>query len=153
MKPSTVTEVITRQLPGEIVEELSRQKAEDVALSVPEGIVIGADTIVWKDGHIMGKPVSREHAREMLRELQGSTHSVFTGVTVLVRDASGTVGHTFSVETKVHVCSMTEQETEKYLDTGSPMGDQPIHDAAKLTMRTMPKTSCTMDSRRSLTTS
>lgn len=121
VKPSTVAEVITKQLPGEIVEELSRQKAEDVALSVPEGIVIGADTIVWKDGHIMGKPVSREHAREMLRELQGSTHSVFTGVTVLVRDASGTVGHTFSVETKVHVCPMTEQETEKYLDTGEPM--------------------------------
>lgn len=119
--PSKAEEIITKQLPSEVVEELSLQKAEDVASSIDEGIVIGADTIVWQDGHIMGKPANREHAREMLRQIQDNTHSVFTGVTVIVKDGVGAVSHTFSKETKVHVYPMTESETEKYLDTKEPM--------------------------------
>ena len=125
--PSHAEEIITKELPGEIVEELSRQKAEDVARDVEDGIVIGSDTIVWQDGRVMGKPHSREEARDMLRRIQGNTHSVFTGVTVIVKDREvaektpeGTV-HTFFCETKVHVYPMTEAETEKYLDSGEPM--------------------------------
>lgn len=119
--PSRAKEIITKELPSEVVEELAWQKAEDVADGIDEGIVIGSDTIVWKDGRIMGKPKDREHARRMLRELQGSTHSVFTGVAVLVKDGEDVKRHVFSRETKVHVCPMTDQETEKYLDTGEPM--------------------------------
>jgi septum formation protein len=119
--PSGAEEVITSQLPSEVVEELSRQKAEDVAGQVTEGIVIGADTVVCQDGRIMGKPKDRQDAWEMLRSLQGNTHSVFTGVTVFVRQKDRTQAHTFSCETKVHVYPMTEQETEAYLNTGEPM--------------------------------
>lgn len=119
--PSHADEVITKTLPGEIVEELSRQKAEDIAKDIEEGIIIGSDTIVWQDGHVMGKPHSREEAWEMLRRIQGSTHSVFTGVTVLVKDKEGMKCHTFFCETKVHVYPMTEAETEGYLRAGEVM--------------------------------
>jgi septum formation protein len=57
----------------------------------------------------------------MLRKLQGNTHSVFTGVTVICKEQGQEICRTFSRETKVHVYPMTEAETEKYLDTGEPM--------------------------------
>lgn len=119
--PSKAEEKAAGQLPSEVVEGLALQKAEDVAAAVEEGIVIGSDTIVWQDGHIMGKPEDREDARQMLRQIQGSTHSVYTGVAVLVKEGADVKRHVFSCETKVHVYPMTEQDTEKYLDTGEPM--------------------------------
>lgn len=119
--PSKCQEVITKTLPGEIVEELSWQKAEDVAKNIEDGIVIGSDTIVWQDGCVMGKPSDRESARDMLRRIQGNTHSVFTGVTVIVKENGRKINHTFFKETKVHVYSMTEEETQRYIDTGEPM--------------------------------
>lgn len=126
--PSRCEEVVTKQAPGEVVEELSLQKAEDAAAQVRgdekdacDMIVIGSDTIVYHNGRILGKPADREDARKMLRGLQGDTHSVFTGVTVLVWEDGNRSSHTFFSETKVHVCPMTEQETEEYLDIGEPM--------------------------------
>ncbi len=127
--------------PAQVVKSLSSGKAEAVAAQIPEGIVIGSDTIVW-DGEILGKPKDREDAYRMLRRLQGRQHSVFTGVTVLVkgsenvRDAKNEAGagykaetkeaadikrHVFFCETKVEVYPMTEKETEEYLDTGEAM--------------------------------
>lgn len=119
--PSHAEEVITKQIPSEVVEELSAQKARDIAASVEEGIIIGADTVVCQDGKIMGKPKDRADARRMLRQIQGGSHSVFTGVTVLVKERGSEVCTTFFKETRVQVYPMTEQETEKYLDTGEPM--------------------------------
>lgn len=120
--PSKAEEVITKTLPNEIVEELSKQKAEDVAKSMDDGvIVIGSDTIVWQNGRVMGKPHSREEAKEMLLGLQGNTHSVFTGVTVIAKDGAKTESHTFSRETMVRVYPMTEAEIEQYIATGDCM--------------------------------
>ena len=106
--------------PAAAVEALSRCKAEAVAQQIPEGIVIGSDTIVW-DNEIMGKRKDRADAYRMLRQIQGKTHSVFTGVTVLVKDEAGTKSQVFFCETKVTVYPMTEKETEAYLDTGESM--------------------------------
>lgn len=119
--PSDAEEKITKHIPSQVVEELSLQKAEDVAARVSQGIIIGADTVVCQDGQIMGKPGSREEAYRMLRRIQGNTHSVYTGVTVLVKEAEQEICRTFSCETKVHVYPMTEAETEAYVDTGDPM--------------------------------
>ena len=73
--------------PGRIVEDLSYLKAEAVARELDETrkdlVVLGADTIVWQNGQVMGKPKNEEQAREMIRQLQGSRHSVFTGVTLI----------------------------------------------------------------------
>ncbi|MCD7744064.1 MAG: Maf family protein [Lachnospiraceae bacterium] len=106
--------------PAEVVKALSRSKAEAVAAQIPEGIVIGSDTIVW-DNEILGKPKDRADAYRMLRQLQGRVHSVFTGVTVLVKEGADTKKHTFFCETKVDVYPMTEKETEDYLNTGEAM--------------------------------
>lgn len=120
--PSHAKETITKELPGEVVEELSRQKAQDVAGQLTDGIIIGSDTIVWQNGRIMGKPHDRAQAYEMLRSLQGNVHSVFTGVTVIVKEDTGLEQHhTFHCETKVRVCPMTDDEINTYIDTGEPM--------------------------------
>ena len=87
--PSGMEEVITSTDPELVVMELSEQKAEDVAFSAPEGsIILGADTVVSVDGEILGKPSDHENACEMIRSIQGRTHQVYTGVT-LIRTATG----------------------------------------------------------------
>lgn len=106
--------------PAQVVKALSLKKAEAVAAQISEGIVIGSDTIVW-DSEILGKPKDRADAYRMLRRLQGRVHSVYTGVTVLVKDAADVKRHIFFCETKVEVYPMTEKETEAYLDTGEAM--------------------------------
>ena len=90
--PSNAEEKVTKQEPSEVVEELSRQKAEDVAAAVEDGIVLGADTVVCQDGQIMGKPKDEADAKQMLQKLQGEEHSVYTGVTILVKE-NGAVQH------------------------------------------------------------
>ena len=72
--PSNAEEKVTKQEPSEVVEELSRQKAEDVAAAVEDGIVLGADTVVCQDGQIMGKPKDEADAKQMLQKLQGEEH-------------------------------------------------------------------------------
>lgn len=120
--PSNAEEKVTKQEPSEVVEELSRQKAVDVAAAVEDGIVLGADTVVCQDGQIMGKPKDEADAKQMLQKLQGEEHSVYTGVTILVKE-NGAVQHvqTFSQETKVYVYEMTDEEIDRYIATGEPM--------------------------------
>ena len=125
---SDVEENITKTAPAEIVEELSCQKAEAVLRSLPpdeEVLVIGADTIVAYGQQILGKPGSREQAVDMLTMLQGNTHEVYTGVTLLYRKAASAGGaverKTFHEATKVHFYPMSSVEIEGYADTKDPM--------------------------------
>ena len=127
VEPSHVEEVITSTSPGEVVMELSRQKAEDVA-GLHRGepvIVLGADTVVAADGKILGKPKNREDAVRMIKLLQGRSHQVYTGVTLVFceefssQKTSSVI--TFYEETVVFVFPMTERQAEAYVDTGEPM--------------------------------
>ena len=120
--PSTKTEVIRFQDPAMTVEDLSRQKAEDVGAQAPDGaLVIGSDTVVALDGKILGKPHDAEDAVRMLTLLQGRAHEVFTGVTVLEKDAKGDKMTTFSDRTLVRIYPMTEEEIRAYVATGDPL--------------------------------
>jgi len=104
--------------PEELVRALSAAKAREVAAeSGKEDVIIGADTIVWLDGRVLGKPHSRAEAREMLRSLSGRTHEVYTGVTVIRggRELCGTE------RSRVHFRHLDEREIEAYLDSGEPM--------------------------------
>lgn len=127
IKVSDVEEKITRTKPSEIVEELSGQKAEAVLRSLPaegEVLVIGADTIVACKNRILGKPAGRKDAVEMLSTLQGGTHEVYTGVTLLHRGASKGAEverKTFHEVTRVHFYSMTEGEVGEYVSTNDCM--------------------------------
>ena len=82
VKPSKKEEVINSKIPSEIVMELAKQKAEDIVKqeNIPMKIVLGADTIVSKDGEVMGKPKDEADAFVMISKLQNATHQVYTGV-------------------------------------------------------------------------
>lgn len=119
--PSHVEEVITSISPDQVVMELSAQKAADVAAQYQgqQAVVIGADTVVAADGKILGKPGTEEEAVRMIEMLQGRTHQVYTGVTMIFADRGETV--TFAEKTEVHVYPMTESQIRRYVATGEPM--------------------------------
>ena len=102
--------------------ELSAQKAEDVAAQSPAGsLVLGADTVVAVEGKILGKPGSHEEAAEMIRLIQGRSHQVYTGVTLICREGEASRGVTFAEKTEVAVYPMTGEEIEAYARSEEPM--------------------------------
>ena len=119
--PARGEEVRVGADPVEIVENLAKAKAREVAGSQKEDcLVLGADTIVVLDGEIMGKPADRADASRMLHALQGRSHQVYTGVALdAVRQGVYTV-HSFVQRTDVFVYPMTDAEIEAYMDTGEP---------------------------------
>ena len=117
---SDTNEVITKNEPAEVTKELSYQKAMAVAEQVEEGIIIGADTVVSIDGKILGKPADTEEAREMIYKLQGKSHMVYTGVTVIAKSGDMVSASSFAEGTKVNVAPMTENEIEAYISTDEP---------------------------------
>ncbi len=121
--PSYTEEIITSTNPIDIVSELSLQKANDVATSISHALVIGADTIVVLNGTILGKPKNPEEAINMLSELSGKVHSVFTGVSFVITGSNHTISstYTFFEETKVRFSSLSEDEIQSYVASGSPM--------------------------------
>ena len=117
-------------LPPDIVKDLALMKAQNVSelllkqASWKEDIcvVIGADTIVVKDGQIMGKPKSQEDAFEMIKSLQGRTHEVYTGVALLECSDKGVyVRANHAEETKVFVHEMEDWEIREYISSGEAM--------------------------------
>lgn len=112
-------------LAGESIEEcvmrLAGEKAAKAAreLSAQDAIVVGADTLVALDEEVMGKPVSEDDARRMLRRLSGRMHRVVTGI-VALRSRGG-----FSCRgvetTQVCFSPLAETEIEAYVATGEPL--------------------------------
>ena len=131
--PSQGEEVITSTHPAEVVEELSLQKAQEVAGRILKGdadilsgnsgpvVVIGADTVVAADHRILGKPADHKEAEEMIDLLQGKIHQVYTGVTLLVIDREREIrARTFHECTDVDVYPMTDEEIDEYISTPEP---------------------------------
>ena len=104
--------------PDKIVEALSRAKAEEVAPKcAPDDVVVAADTIVWADGRVFGKPADAAMAAAMLRTLSGRGHRVYTGVTVI-----GPRGEDTRVEqSEVFFRRLSASEIDAYIKTGEPM--------------------------------
>lgn len=125
--PSSVEEKITKESPDEVVEELSYQKAVDVcgkltAEGKEDFVVIGADTVVSAWGKILGKPADKEDAARMLKELQGGSHQVYTGVTIAWKyKEMPPMYAAFSECTDVTMYPMTDAEIKAYVDSGEPM--------------------------------
>lgn len=119
--PAKGEEVVTKNLPWEVVEELSFQKAKEIAdMQTEECIVIGSDTIVAKEEKIMGKPKDEADAYEMLSEIAGNVHQVYTGVT-LIRTGKEPKVITFAEKTDVHLYPMSDDEIYAYIATKDPM--------------------------------
>lgn len=109
--------------PFRIVEELSAEKAFQVAetISEEEGtVVIGADTIVSFQGKILGKPSDKADSRKTLEMLQGNTHQVYTGVTIAFFQEGRWQHRSFSECTDVTFYPVSEEEIEAYVETGDP---------------------------------
>ena len=81
--PSQCKEKSNKKRPAARVKELALQKAFDVARKYPNAVVIGADTLVYCKGEIIGKPKNKQDALRILRKLNGAWQSVYTGVCVL----------------------------------------------------------------------
>ena len=122
--PSKTEEIITSSIPAEIVMELAKQKAEDVArqVNVPGKIVLGADTLVAFDDNVMGKPSDKEEALAMISMLENATHQVYTGVSLSYLKENGEVcSHVFYEKTDVFVYPMSKKEILAYVETGDCM--------------------------------
>jgi septum formation protein len=101
----------------EIARYISKEKAASFKNELTGNeIVITADTIVWCNNKVLGKPVDYEDAMRILREISGNTHEVITGVSII----SATREITFSESTKVTFETLTEEEMRYYIEKFKP---------------------------------
>ncbi|MBQ4276085.1 MAG: septum formation protein Maf [Lachnospiraceae bacterium] len=123
---SDADENIDESNPEELVKKLSHIKAQAVYDKIKadktiglheDDYIIGADTIVYANGNVLGKPKDKDDARAMIKTLSGSVHSVYTGFT-LIDSEGNTVSK--AVETKVYVYEMSDSEIEDYISTDEP---------------------------------
>ena len=102
----------------EIPAYIARDKADAYRTMMAEDeLIITADTIVWLDGEVMGKPHDAEDARRMLRALSGQTHQVIPGVCLTTADAQ----KSFATVTDVTFCRLSEEEIAYYVEHYRPM--------------------------------
>ena len=110
--------------PWEAVMDLAAQKAREAAMGrdgLEETVlVIGADTVVALGDEILGKPRDEEDAYRMLSLLQGTSHKVYTGVSLLLLEGEFLKSHIFYRETEVVMHPMSEEERRWYIGIGEP---------------------------------
>ena len=118
--PSAAKEVFDEHLsPLELCQLNAHRKARAVAKKIPDALVLGADTLVFLSHKIFGKPDDKDQARDMLMQLQGKTHQVVTGVSLIhLRSHSERI---FAVSTDVLFRPLTPQQIDEYLAKIDPL--------------------------------
>ena len=117
------TKEVDESYPGNIAPEdvapyISAKKAHAYADSIESGeTLITADTVVIREGYVLGKPHNEHEAVEMLRQLSGRTHSVVTGVTIM----NGERCRTFGVTTEVDFAPLSDSEIRYYVEKYRPL--------------------------------
>ena len=97
---------------------ISKEKAAPYKSTIArDELVITADTIVYVDGQVLGKPHDEADARRMLRLISGRWHEVITGVTLMTAERE----HSFAVTTKVKFCNLSDSEIDYYIKNYAPM--------------------------------
>ena len=118
--PTLKEERLDASLPlSQALEKLALAKACSVAETAPEAVVLGADTIVCKDGQLLGKPANAADAVRMLRALSGQTHEVITAVALCCK-ASG-AEETAHALSRVTFRTLSETEIAAYVAGGEPL--------------------------------
>lgn len=102
---------------NEEIRQLSIRKAKAVLSRHEDCIVIGSDTIVVIDHEVLGKPHTKEEAKEMLEKLSGKTHQVITGIAIISNQRTYSNTNTSYVTFEV----LSKEEIDKYVDTNEPM--------------------------------
>jgi septum formation protein len=116
--PGSVQENVNScRSPIALVTSLAREKANEVAAKVSEGIIVGADTVVVLDGKQLGKPRDAVEAREMLHLLSGREHCVYTGFALLHVPSRESMSD-YEV-TRVKFRELSSEEIDAYVKSGS----------------------------------
>ena len=117
---SDAAEIFDEQLsPWELCQLNAHRKARAVAKKYPDALVLGADTLVFLDNDAMGKPSSLVEAKRMLARLQGQTHQVVTGVSLIHLRAHRE--RTFAASTDVTFRPLTAEQIDDYLSKTNPL--------------------------------
>ena len=120
VEPSNYEEDIKSGIePHKIAQRISLEKAEIVASKHKNAIVIAADTFIVFGGQIMGKPGTENEALKMLETLNGKSHSVITGFSIMDTAKNKTLSK--SIETKVYVRKLTSAEINTYVKSKEPL--------------------------------
>lgn len=115
--PNVDESLVVGEAPEVYVTRLSEKKAKTIARKHDgEAVILAADTTVVLHGNILGKPESKEHGLQMLKELSGTRHDVLTGVSI----CSGHRTETFCVKTEVTFRHLGQEEIAWYWETGEP---------------------------------
>ena len=109
---------ITLSSADEYVRRLAEAKAGEISEQYPDSWVIAADTTVYIEGTMLGKPASKADARNMLHKLSGKTHQVLTGYCICCRSIDRTFADV--VKTDVLFKALTAAEIDWYIDSGEP---------------------------------
>jgi len=117
--PVEVDETPPAGPPGEVVVELAVRKARAAAGLLEEGVILAADTLVFFEGRIVGKPETTAKAIETLRALSGRSHEVWTGVAVVRLEDRGL--WTGAERTLVEFKELPEEAIRAYVETGEPL--------------------------------
>lgn len=112
-------QVKPRELPSDSVIRIANEKMQLAKKKIKNGIIITADTIVFLDNKILGKPKDEKDAHRMLRKLSGKTHQVFSAYCIHNTSNGKTI--TEFVKTDVTFRKLTDREIKDYIRTGSPM--------------------------------
>lgn len=115
--PANVDESSIHVPASDLPGELSKLKAYDVFNKYPNDTVLACDTIVVLNGEVMGKPHTKEKAREMLHKLSGKRHVVISGYTLVSKERE----ITRTVRTYVYFNNLSDELIEKYIESSSPM--------------------------------
>jgi septum formation protein len=121
--PEVEEEAVPKTVPVEKVPEyLARKKVFAAASIVPEGLILGADTVVILGRRIFGKPEDADRAREFLRALSGRRHKVVTALALYdTRDGAGKLYEAVAT-TRVTVSRLTDEAVDWYIGTGEWQG-------------------------------
>jgi septum formation protein len=120
VEPSDYEEDISPGIePHKLAKSLSLKKAELVAKNYENALVIAADTFIVINDEVLGKPLTENEARRMLRTINGRQHSVITGFTII--DTGNSKAITRSLETKVHIKKLTSKEIDSYVESKEPL--------------------------------
>ena len=104
--------------PNTLCLKLAFEKANKVSMKYNNDLVIGADTIVYKDGKILGKPKDKIEAFNHLRLLSGTTHEVYTAVHILNKNKN--INESLIDKTRVTFHELNDDEINYYIDNCNP---------------------------------
>lgn len=118
--PSMCSETTETTNPEEHVKILALRKVSEVASRHTDAVVVGADTVIVRDGEILGKPASSADAENMLASLAGRSHQLITGIAIL--DTSSHMHYVGVEATEVHMRTLSHEQVHAYVASGEPMG-------------------------------